>query len=37
VTIDGKKAIDQKYLEISKYEWHWIKGGKQGTREWRLK
>jgi hypothetical protein len=25
------------WIMHSDVEWHWIKGGKQGTREWKIK
>jgi hypothetical protein len=31
------KLVTNTLLEMPEVEWHWVKGGKVGTREWRLK
>jgi hypothetical protein len=31
------KLVTNTLLEMPEVEWRWVKGGKVGTREWRLK
>lgn len=33
----SKDLVTKTLLKMEEVEWRWTKGGKQGTREWRLK